>query len=67
MILRAMFPDTHPVRVGLNLAFTSKIGAEVMMAQFLYLGLGRSVRFYYCSLQLEGKYTVLRCHGRQLF
>lgn len=28
MILRAMFSDTHPARVGLNLAFTSKIGAS---------------------------------------
>lgn len=67
MVLRAMFPDTHPARVSLNLASTSKIGAEVMMARFLDLGLGRSVHFYYCSLQGEGKYTVLRCHGRQLF
>lgn len=67
MILRAISPDTHPAKVGLNLTFTSKIGAEVMMARFLDLGLGRSVCFYYCSLQGEGKYTVLRCHGRQLF
>lgn len=69
VVLRAMSPDTHPARVGLNLAFTSKIGAEVMMAQFLDLVPRRSVCFYYCSLRGggEGKYTVLSCHGRQLF
>lgn len=67
MILRAMSPDTHPAKVGLNLAFTSKIGAEMMMARFLDLVLGRSVRFYYCSLQGKEEYTVLSCHGRQLF
>lgn len=39
VILRAISHDTHPAKV--NLAFTSKIGAEVMVARFLDLVLGK--------------------------
>lgn len=62
VILRAVPPETHPARVGLNLASTSKIGIEVMMSQFQ-----DSDCFYSCSLQREKIYMVLSCHIRWLF